>query len=69
MNIRYNRFRNIVSTNYSQYFSIRDSILNNLLIALTLESLEFFNFLKNLLHFDYRFSNTELEYRIKLFMS
>lgn len=46
MNIQYNRFRNIASTNYSQYFyfSIRDSMLDNLLITSTLE---FFNFSKN----------------------
>lgn len=46
MNIQYNRFRNIASTNYSQYFyfSIRDSMLDNLLIT---SILEFFNFSKN----------------------
>lgn len=49
MNIQYNRFCNIASTNYSQYicFSIRDSILDNLLITSTLKSFEFFNFSKN----------------------
>lgn len=46
MHIQYNRFRNIASTNSSQYIylSIRDFILDNFLI---LESLEFFNFSKN----------------------
>lgn len=49
MHIQYNRFRNIASTNSSQYIylSIKDSILDNLLITSILESLEFFNFSKN----------------------
>lgn len=49
MHIQYNRFRNIASTNSSQYIylSIRDFILDNFLITSFLESLEFFNFSKN----------------------
>lgn len=49
MHIQYNRFRNIASTNSSQYIylSIRDFILDNFLITSILESLEFFNFSKN----------------------
>lgn len=73
MNIQYNRFCNIASTNYSQYicFSIRDSILDNLLITSTLKSFEFFKKYK-LLHFDLydcRFSKMGLEYGTKLFMA